>query len=163
MARWPDSSIDARSPGDGVSPPVVVVYSPDHRVSVPKPVIAALSGWLEEGSARQDIVCEMAQPGVILVHPDKPLRLRIEAAIKADPDRADSLRLVFASGSFVLNSLRLHDRAALHLFGGPVPDLERETAVTVRAVEDRIELRTVSAYQARHQQAIRDVEDFARR
>ncbi len=163
MARWPDSSIDGRSPGDGVSPPVVVAYSPDHRVSVPKPVIAALSGWLEEGSTRQDIVCEMAQPGVILVHPDKPLRARIEAAIKADPDRADSFRLVFASGSFVLNSLRLHDRAALHLFAGPVPDLPPDAAVTVRAIEDRIEIRTVTAYQARHQQAVRAVGDFSRR
>lgn len=163
MARWPDSSVDGRNPGDGVSSPVLVTYSPDHRVSVPKPVIAALSGWLEEGSARQDVVCELGQPGVILVHPDKPLRARIEAAIKADPDRADSFRLVFASGSFVLNSLRLHDRAALHLFAGPVPDLMPDAAVTVRAVEDRIEIRTVAAYQARHQQAVRAVGDFPRR
>jgi hypothetical protein len=154
MARWPEASIESERAGSGVSAPVLVTYLEDHRISVPKPVAGALT-WLAPGSGRQEVVCEFAEPGRIIIHPAQPLRERLLASGEGDALIAESVRLVYAVASFVLNSLRLHDRAAMHLFGElPLMDPDGPS-LAILARNDRIELWSTEVHAARHRQARR--------
>lgn len=161
MARWPDSSIFPERSSAGVSVPFPVPYSDDHRVSVPKPVSAALS-WIADGSGRQEVICDLREPGRVVVHPENPTIETLNALAAADPDSADDLRLLFTSAGFILNSLRLNDRIAFHLFRGGVPLDPERARVQVRAQGDRIELWAGEYYFARVERSrARLGDDFA--
>lgn len=86
----------------------------DYRVTVPSHLLPAVS-WLEATSGRQDVIYEFAEAGRLIVHPAGSLRQKLLAAAEAEEELGDAVRLVFTSGSFVHNTLRLSDLIAAHL------------------------------------------------
>lgn len=133
MGRWAESSISGK-PEDAV---FRVSLTPDYRVGVPKPLVQAVS-WLEATSARQDVICEFAEAGQLIVHPAAPLKQKLLAAAEAEEELGDAVRLVFTSGSFVLNSLRLSDLIAPHL--SVAADSEPGAPIFILVRSNRIEL-----------------------
>lgn len=135
MGRWAESSISEK-PGEGI---FQVMLTPDYRVSVPKPLAQAVT-WLEAISARQDVICEFAETGRVIVHPAASLKPRLLEVLQADADLADAVRLVFSAGSFVLNSLRLSDLVAPHLSAEADSDPGAPIPILILVRDDRLEL-----------------------
>lgn len=146
MANWPTGSFGP--PREGVTALFSCTLNGERRLSVPVEVREAVS-WLSKGTAKQDVLFLLAEPGRVIVLEADAHMADLLAGMEESETEAERVRLLYSRGSFVRDRLIVTDRVAPHLVGHPVGP--EDIKLHIRAYEGNIEIWSQTYWTARVQ------------